>query len=283
MKIFKNPVLFKKYCLSLKKKGPLGFVPTMGCLHEGHLSLIRKARQHCRHTVVSIFVNPLQFGPKEDFHAYPRPLKADLARCRSEKTDAVFIPEPERFYGPDFSIRIDETRISQGCCGAFRPGHFSGVLTVMAKLLNCTQPDFLFMGQKDYQQCLVIKRLITNLNFPVKLIMCPTVREQSGMAMSSRNKYLSPEEKLFAARIYAALKKTRELSGQNKKPHNHREWSALQKWLFDRLRQIESFVPQYAVIGNAQNLELPDEKTKNAVALTAGFFGKTRLIDNILL
>ncbi|MBN2144955.1 MAG: pantoate--beta-alanine ligase [Candidatus Aureabacteria bacterium] len=283
MKIFKNPGSFQKYCLSVKKKGTVGFVPTMGCLHEGHLSLIRKSKKTCNKTVVSIFVNPIQFGPKEDFHRYPRPLKNDLSLCRREKADAVFIPENKGFYGDDFSIHIQETRLSSGFCGEFRPGHFSGVLTVVAKLLNCSQPDYVFMGQKDYQQCLVIRRLMQNLNFPVTLMMCPTVREKSGLAMSSRNQYLSPTEKKDAALIHQALRKTQHSYRQQTAKFRGKKWKQLRNDLRSMLRRINNFVPQYVEIVNAETLEKPDNKTEKTVALIAGFLGKTRLIDNIIL
>ncbi len=277
MKTISNPKTYQAQCLKLKKRGRLGFVPTMGCLHEGHRALLRESVKHCDFTAVSIFVNPLQFGPKEDFTRYPRPLKDDLLLCRQAGVDLVFVPEPEEFYGPDFSITVDETRVSRDYCGGSRPGHFSGVVTVMAKLLNGTQPDFLWMGQKDYQQCLVIQRLIGNLNFPVVFKMCGTVREKDGLAMSSRNRYLSPEERRAAPLIYAALKSTRALRKKEKNPE------ILSRHLHHCLNVIPGFKIAYAALADRKTLRPAVPETKNCVALAAGFLGKTRLIDNLFL
>jgi len=274
MKKISNPKWYQAQCLKLKKRGTLGFVPTMGCLHLGHLTLIRESVKHCDFTAVSIFVNPLQFGPKEDFTCYPRPLKDDLLLCKQAGVDLVFLPTPEEFYGSNFSIIMDETQVSQGYCGKSRPHHFAGVLTVMAKLLNGTQPDFLWMGQKDFQQCRVIQRLIENLNFPVVFKMCETVREKDGLAMSSRNRYLSPEERKTAPLIYAALKSTQALYRKEK------NLEKLSRHLHMCLNSIPGFKIDYAKLVDRDTLQ--EGKTKNLVILVAGFFGKTRLIDNLL-
>ncbi|EKD27511.1 MAG: pantoate-beta-alanine ligase, partial [uncultured bacterium] len=201
----------------MKNKGSIGFVPTMGCLHEGHVSLIRKSRQKCDKIIVSIFVNPLQFGPKEDYSKYPRPKNEDILICKENGVDILFLPDEKNFYSKDFSTRIDENKVSKNFCGSFRPSHFSGVLTVVANLLNIVLPDYLFLGQKDYQQCLVIKRMIRDLNFQVKVIICPTVREKSGLAMSSRNKYLSARDKERASLIYKSLVNTKRRILENYK------------------------------------------------------------------
>ena len=283
MKIFHDTKLFQKYCQGLKKRGTIGFVPTMGCLHEGHLSLIQTSTKSCDFTVVSIFVNPLQFGVNEDFSAYPRPWKEDLRLCRESGVEALLLPDEKTFYEADFSVKIEESTVSKDFCGKMRPGHFSGVMTVVAKLLHASLPDLLFLGQKDYQQCLVLKRLIRDLDFPVKVRICPTLREKSGLAMSSINKYLSPAEKENAAGIYKSLLKAKEKSLSLNHLYTKKNLTQIKNELEKGLKQIPGFTVQYADIVSAENLSPVNEKTKKAVALIAGFLGKTRLIDNILL
>jgi pantoate--beta-alanine ligase len=275
MQKISNPKSYQAHCLKLKKRGTLGFVPTMGCLHLGHLTLIRESVKHCDFTAVSIFVNPLQFGPKEDFLCYPRPMKEDLLLCKQAGVDLVFLPTPKALYGPHFSITMDETQVSRNYCGASRPGHFSGVLTVMAKLLNCTQADFLWMGKKDFQQCLVVRRLIENLNFPTVFKAYETVREKDGLAMSSRNRNLSLEARKNAPLIYAALKSTRALSRKGEK------LETLSQHLHQSLNAIPGFKIDYAKLANRDTLQEATPETKKRVALVAGFFGSTRLIDNL--
>jgi pantoate--beta-alanine ligase len=275
MKKISSPKLYQTQCLKLKKRGTLGFVPTMGCLHLGHRTLIRASVKHCDFTAVSIFVNPLQFGPKEDLLRYPHPLQEDLLLCEEAGVDLVFLPTVQEFYGPHFSITMDETQMSRNYCGESRPGHFAGVLTVMAKLLNCTQADFLWMGKKDFQQCSVVKRLIENLNFPIVFKPCETVREKDGLAMSSRNRNLSPEERKMAPLIYEALKSTRTLH-RKRKP-----LETLSQHLHERLSAIPGFKIDYAKLAHQDTLQ--EANAKNLIALVAGFFGKTRLIDNLEL
>ena len=283
MKIFKKTSQFQQFCINLKKKGTIGFVPTMGCLHEGHLSLIRQSSKKCDFTVVSIFVNPLQFGPKEDFSKYPRPRKIDLALCLKEKVDAVFLPDEKNFYPDDFSLLIEETSISTTHCGALRPGHFSGVVTVVSKLLNLALPDCLFMGQKDYQQCLVIKRILRDMNFPVKLFICPTLREKDGLAKSSRNTYLSEEERKNAPAIYEALSFIRSEYKTSCKKNTPGVWKKLNTLLVEKLKKIPGFSIQYADLVDGDSLKEITSESRKVVALVAGLLGKTRLIDNLLI
>nr|MBP7836003.1 pantoate--beta-alanine ligase [Candidatus Omnitrophota bacterium] len=206
MKIIKSPAglhnVLKKFKLSGK---PIGFVPTMGALHAGHLSLIRRARKENTIAVVSIFVNPAQFGPKEDFKKYPRPLGKDLALCRKERVDFVFLPQVKDIYGEDFSTYINVEKLSGVLCGAARPGHFRGVATIVAKLLNIVQPDVVYLGQKDAQQAVVIRKMVRDLNIPVKVKTMPTIREKDGLALSSRNAYLNRKEKVEALVLFRAL------------------------------------------------------------------------------
>lgn len=286
MKVFNNKNKFQLFCQSLQKKGSVGFVPTMGCLHEGHLSLIKNSLKTCKYTVVSIFVNPLQFGKNEDLNKYPHPLENDLKLCHELRCTAVFIPDNAHFYSPDFSIKIEETSLSKVFCGQFRPGHFSGVITVVTKLLNCTNPDILFLGQKDYQQCLIIKRLIHNLDFNVKVKICKTSREKSGLALSSRNQYLSTQDKSNASLIYQAMK-TVALQYKQKKPAKkeaitNQNINLFNKKLNKHLNNIKEFKLQYADIVCADSLGKLQPSSKKAVILVAGFFKKTRLIDNLI-
>lgn len=283
MKIFKKPLPFQEYCLHLKKKGTIGFVPTMGCLHEGHVSLIKQSSKKCNYTIVSIFVNPLQFGPKEDFSRYPRPRKLDLDLCRKEKVEAVFLPDEKTFYPEDFSLLIEETMLSTTHCGALRPGHFSGVVTVVSKLLNLSLPDFIFMGQKDYQQCLVIKRLLRDLNFPVKIIICPTLRENDGLAKSSRNIYLSEDERKKACGIYKALSLILKKYKTSSKKFTPADWKKLNSILTGELEKIPDFKIQYADLVDGESLKDISLHSKKIIALVAGMLGKTRLIDNLLI
>jgi len=217
MKIIKSPADAQKYFLYITwRRKTIGFVPTMGALHDGHVSLIRRARRENDVVAVSIFVNPTQFGPREDFKKYPRPFKRDIAICRREKVDVVFAPSPVDMYPEGFDTEISvgnmKSRISDILCGASRPGHFKGVATVVAKLFNIVCPARAYFGQKDYQQLKIIERMAEDLNFSVKIIPCPTVRESSGLAMSSRNIYLSADEKRLAPAIYKII------SGAKKDP-----------------------------------------------------------------
>jgi pantoate--beta-alanine ligase len=231
----------------------IGLVPTMGALHEGHLALIRRAREECRHVVVSIYVNPTQFGPGEDLARYPRPRRRDLALCRAAGVDLVFAPE--NLYLPDHSTYVEETECSQGRDGASRPGHFRGVATVVLKLFNLVRPAKAYFGQKDAQQIDVIRRMVRDLDVPVKLVVVPTVRDPDGVALSSRNRYLSPEERAVAVEF------ARLLQQAAKKKINP------VLWLGRQLKKAHGLKLDY--------VELAGDRLCAAVVV-----GKTRLIDN---
>lgn len=206
MDIIQSPEEMQRRALALKREGKrIGFVPTMGFLHEGHLSLMRLAREQCDVLAVSIFVNPTQFGPNEDLEAYPRDFERDEQLCAREGVDIVFYPEPGNVYADDASVRVDEKSLSTVLCGASRPGHFRGVCTVVAKLFNLVQPDIAVFGEKDAQQLRIIERMVRDLNFPVQIIRGPIVREQDGLAMSSRNKYLSEAQRSHALCLKQSL------------------------------------------------------------------------------
>ena len=200
---------------SLEAERPLGFVPTMGYLHEGHLSLLRLAREECASVVLSIFVNPLQFGPAEDLARYPRDEERDVELAREVGVDAVFVPPVEEMYPEGFTTEVRVQDLEDLLEGAARPGHFTGVATVLAKLLNLVGPDRMYLGQKDAQQAILVRRMIRDLGFPTQLVVCPTVRDPDGLAMSSRNVYLGPEERTSATVLYKALSEARESSERN--------------------------------------------------------------------
>jgi pantoate--beta-alanine ligase len=259
------------------------FVPTMGALHEGHAALIRAAREIAGangNVVVSIFVNPLQFGPAEDFSKYPRTLVEDLALCRDNGADMIFAPKSEELYPADRSIVLQETSLSQVLCGASRPGHFDGVCTVVAKLFNLVQCEDAVFGKKDFQQLAIIRRLVRDLDFNVVLHAIDTVREPDGLAMSSRNRYLSPDERAQAPALYAALKLAREAW----KNGGERDPAAL-------VNLIKSHLQQHAPLGRIDYVSAVDTVTLQPVSATteqvviaaAVFFGSARLIDNIEL
>ena len=206
MDIILQPNELQKKVLMLRQEGKkIGFVPTMGFLHEGHLSLMRIARPKCDVLVVSIFVNPTQFGPNEDLDRYPRDFENDKKKCEAEGVDILFFPTAESMYKKDASCWVDETALSKGLCGASREGHFRGVCTVVAKLFNLVQPSFAVFGEKDAQQLRIIERMVRDLFFPIKIIRAPILREPDGLAMSSRNKYLSSEEHKQALCLQKAL------------------------------------------------------------------------------
>ena len=266
-----------------RKSGtPSALVPTMGYLHKGHLSLIRQARRLASKrgkVVVSIYVNPTQFGPKEDFSRYPRDLRRDLRLCRSEKVDVVFAPKNDEMYPSAYSTFVDEESLSRGMEGASRPGHFRGVTTVVAKLFNIVQPDFAVFGAKDYQQAAVVKQMVRDLNFPLKIFVAPTVRERDGLAMSSRNKYLQGDLRQQALVLSQAIRKTQAAVRGLKSVSAARLRSELKK-LFRvtpaaRLDYVEFFDPDTLV-------PTTDVKRGTHMAL-AVFVGKTRLIDNARL
>lgn len=254
----------------------VGCVPTMGYLHAGHLSLMEEARQQADVVCVTLFVNPTQFGPNEDFETYPRDEERDLQLCRDAGVDVVFVPSPEMMYAPDASVFVDEEKLQRGLCGAHRPGHFRGVCTVVAKLFNIVQPDVAVFGQKDYQQVAIIRRMVRDLNFSVDIVMAPTLREPDGLAMSSRNVYLSESERQSALGLSFALKSLGSLGA------SHPDAEPLREQMRSVLER-HGLIVDYVAIVDADTLEPVAHVEPGNVALIAAFCGKTRLIDNRIL
>jgi len=258
-----------------KITGKVVFVPTMGALHHGHEALIRDARRLAGlkgSVVVSIFLNPIQFGPREDVASYPKPLKNDIAVCRRAGADAVFLPTVADMYGPDRSVFVDEESLSSVLCGRSRPGHFRGVCTVVAKLFNIVQPTHAIFGEKDWQQLAIIRRMVRDLNFPVEIVTAPTVRESDGLAASSRNAYLTAEERALAPLIHAAMQSAAE---KLKDP------VAIVRALVRAVEKIPGARLDYAeTVDSVTLLPLKNRKSAGRLAV-AVFLGKARLIDNI--
>ena len=281
MKVLKDFKALRRALESLRKRGrPIGFVPTMGSLHEGHLSIVRQAKRAEEAVVVSIFVNPLQFGPKEDYERYPRNLARDKKLLAREKTDFLFIPALKEFYKPDFQTSVSVKKLSQPLCGAARPTHFTGVCTVVLKLLNDVMPDTLYLGQKDYQQFCVIQQMVQDLNFPVKLKMAPIVREADGLAMSSRNAFLSPRERQEAPLLYQSL-----VEAERCVKEGLRDAEKIKKVMRAKLQRLRHGRIDYLRIVDSGTLESVIElnRTPRVLAALAVFFHRVRLIDNILI
>jgi len=257
---------------------PVGFVPTMGYLHEGHLSLVRKARAENPSLVASIFVNPTQFGPQEDFQSYPRDTKRDLALLEKEATDLVFAPSAEEMYPPRFNSWVEVGKVSERLEGASRPGHFRGVTTVCAKLFNIVQPTRAYFGQKDAQQALVIKKMVSDLNLNLEIVTLPTVREPDGLAMSSRNTYLSPEERKAALVLYQALS-----LAQKRWERGEKDAESIRQEMRNLIQKEPLATINYVSIADADTLDELDTVKLPALVSLAVKIGKTRLIDNILL
>ena len=255
----------------------VGLVPTMGCLHEGHLSLIKKAKSESSFVVVSIFVNPTQFAPHEDFSKYPRTFPDDQALCEKVGVDLIFAPSVEDFYATDASTWVDVDKVSDGLCGTFRPGHFRGVATVVAMLFNAVQPQVAIFGRKDLQQLAVIKRMVRDLHFPVKIIAHETVREANGIALSSRNHYLSASELKQAAVIPGALQKAKSLFQSGEKRS-----SIILATARDHLATEPSIALQYLTIVDSESMAVVETVTPDRCTIAlACHLGKTRLIDNL--
>ncbi|WIW50124.1 pantoate--beta-alanine ligase (plasmid) [Bradyrhizobium sp. 62B] len=260
-----------------KLDGSIGFVPTMGYLHEGHLALVQASRTRCSTTVLSIFVNPTQFGPKEDLSVYPRNFHRDERLCRDAGVNIIFAPETEEVYPSGFETFIEPGASAQPLCGPFRLGHFRGVATVVCKLFNMVQPDLAFFGQKDFQQCAVVRRMVVDLNLPIEIVTVPTVRDPDGLAMSSRNRYLSALERDRALSISRGL-----FAAQ----------AAFQEGELDPARLLSIAHQTMEEVDELQYLEIVDAETitpamgelsRPAAICVAGYIGSTRLIDNILL
>lgn len=256
----------------------IGLVPTMGYLHAGHLSLVGEARQRADEVVVTIFVNPVQFGPNEDFEKYPRDEERDLALCREAGVSAVFMPPVAGMYAPDASVYVTEERLSGGLCGAKRPGHFRGVCTVVAKLFNIALPHVAVFGQKDYQQAAVIRRMVRDLNFPLEVVVAPIMREPDGLAMSSRNVYLAGDERVRALGLSEALAAAAAAVAGGARC----DAAALRQRMCDALER-RALAVDYVEVVDAETLEPVAEARQGHVALVAAFCGRTRLIDNRVL
>jgi len=256
----------------------VGLVPTMGALHAGHAELIRTARRRCGFVVVSIFVNPTQFGPKEDFGKYPRTLEADRELCADAGADLIFAPSAGEMYPEGTLAFVEVPKLDAVLCGPRRPGHFRGVCTVVLKLLNIVRPDVAIFGAKDAQQSIILKKMVRDLDVPVEVRIEPTVREVDGLAMSSRNRYLSPAERSLAPRIFAALQ-----SVQRRVADGEADVASLQSGLLAELIAIPGAKVDYAQILDAESLEAVGQLRKPALAAVAVFLGGTRLIDNVIV
>jgi len=256
----------------------VGFVPTMGALHAGHLSLIRAARVDCSFVVVSLFVNPTQFAPGEDYQKYPRTLDADVQACRREQVDLVFAPAADVMYGGEPVTTVHVAGLTDVLCGLDRPGHFDGVITVVAKLFNIVQPDAAYFGQKDAQQAVVIKRMAAELFFPIEIAVCPTVREDDGLAMSSRNAYLTSDQRAQAAVLYAALKAAAERVARGE-----RSAAALVERITADLEAAGPCKIDYVSVVDPETLQPVDRVAAPTLVAVAVRIGSTRLIDNLLV
>ena len=257
--------------------GTVGFVPTMGYLHEGHLALIRRARAECDHVIVSIFVNPTQFGPKEDLAKYPRNLERDFSLIEPY-TDVVWTPSAEIMYPQGYQTWVEVEAVTRPLEGSMRPGHFRGVTTVVAKLFNAVQPHKAYFGQKDAQQVAVIRQMVRDLNFPLQIVVCPTTREEDGLAMSSRNVYLDPEQRKAATVLYRSLSAAKELYEKGE-----RNAEKVKGKMKEVLASEPLAEPQYVSCADYDTLEELDKIKGKALLSMAVYFGKTRLIDNFIL
>ncbi len=256
----------------------IGFVPTMGYLHEGHLSLFRIARPQCDIFVVSIFVNPIQFGPNEDFDAYPRDFERDEELCEEEKVDLIFYPNREQMYPKPFYTYINVEKLSETMCGISRPGHFQGVTTIVGKLFHIVKPHFAVFGEKDYQQLVIIKQMVQDLNLDVKILGGPIVREPDGLALSSRNKYLSPQDREKALSLNKSLKLVQTLVDEDIKS------AAMVKMQIEQyLRKVPNAAVDYITIVDADSLRPVTEVRENTLIALAVYIGNTRLIDNVVI
>ena len=257
---------------------PVGLVPTMGYLHAGHISLVREAKEKNASVVVSIFVNPTQFGPNEDYEKYPRDMEGDIELLEEEDVDVLFAPETGEMYPPDFSSRVEVTGITQKLEGNCRPGHFRGVTTVVNKLFNIVNPDKAYFGQKDAQQAVVINKMVEDLNMNLEVVTYPTIREEDGLAMSSRNVYLSYEDRQSATVLYRSLMLANDLYQQGE-----RNAETLRKDIVRLIKTEELAKIDYVSVADPVTLDELEEITGKALVSMAVKFGKTRLIDNVVL
>jgi len=256
----------------------IALVPTMGNLHEGHLSLVKLAREHAERVVVSIFVNPTQFAGGEDFDEYPRTPERDTRRLKLARVDLIFVPDVETMYpfGIDNATSVTVPALTEELCGSFRPGHFDGVTAVVSRLFSLVQPDVAVFGQKDYQQQIIIRRMTADLGFPIEIITAPTVREDDGLAKSSRNQYLSEEERAMAPILYTTISRVADAIVAGK-----RDYAALEKKAIAELQKA-GLKPEYVSVRKAGDLGEPDEAARRLVVLAAARLGEARLIDNVM-
>ncbi|MBP8910759.1 MAG: pantoate--beta-alanine ligase [Phycisphaerae bacterium] len=279
MQIAKTIAEIRKYVAQARMAGKtVGFVPTMGALHAGHVSLIEAAVRRCDYVVVSIFVNPTQFGPGEDFEKYPRPFEKDAQICERCGTHAIFAPSSEEMYPRKNLTWVTVEKLTEPLCGRSRPGHFRGVTTVCTKLFHIVGADVAFFGQKDAQQATVIRRMVADLNMPLEIVVCPTVREPDGLAMSSRNQYLSPQERSQAPVIYRALKHCEKLMQAG-----WRDAAEVAEEMKRVLSEAPDLRPEYIGIVDAESLEPCDPIRGRVLVAVAARLGATRLIDNIVV
>lgn len=256
----------------------IGVVPTMGALHAGHLSLVKAARAECDRVIATIFVNPTQFAPTEDLAKYPRTLGTDLEMLAAERVDAVFVPSEAEIYPPGFSTYVTPPEVAGSWEGAVRPTHFRGVATVVLKLLNLTRADICYLGQKDFQQVAVVKKMVTDLNVPCAIRMCPTVRDPDGLAMSSRNRYLSAVEREIGLSLSRTL-----FAAERQVRSGERNARKLSQWMQEQLTAAGVTQVDYALAADPETLEPLEEVTGSVVLLMAAKVGTTRLLDNLLV
>lgn len=279
MKIIFDPKILQKISTEIiKKNKTIGFIPTMGALHPGHLKLVKESKINNDVTIVSIFVNPTQFSPTEDLNKYPRPFEHDKKLLEKEGVDYLFYPDAKTMYPDGFQTYVTPNNLSKILEGKSRPGHFTGVTTVVLKLFNLIQPTNTYFGQKDFQQCAVIKQMIKDLNLPIVFNMIPTIRDKDGLALSSRNIFLNPQERGQALNIFKSL-----LLGKKLIEEGNRSVEFIKTKIKNYLQKYKLIRLDYIEICNQENLSSLDSVTKEAVILIAAYVGKTRLIDNVII
>ncbi|MEW5761874.1 MAG: pantoate--beta-alanine ligase [Bacillota bacterium] len=278
MEICRTVPEMRAFVRAAGNKGPVGFVPTMGYFHAGHLALMRRARQECGTVVVSIYVNPLQFGPREDFAAYPRDPERDLALAKEAGVDAVFMPSDAEMYPPGYATYVEVEGLTDKLCGRSRPGHFRGVATVVTKLFNIVRPDRAYFGEKDFQQAVVIRRLAADLNLDLEIVTVPTVRESDGLAMSSRNVYLTPAERKAARVLYRSLLRARDaiLAGE-------RDPARVSSLMAESICAEPLARLDYAEVYALPWLSDVERLEGEVLLAVAASFGRARLIDNLVV
>jgi len=277
MLVFRTVADIRLWVQSRKEIGlRIGFVPTMGALHSGHLALVERSNELADETVVSIFVNPTQFGPNEDLSRYPRPIEDDLEKCLETNVQAVFLPSPEEMYSNESFIRFQVDKLGDHLCGASRPGHFSGVVQVVNKLFNIVQPDLSVFGQKDYQQYRILERMVEEFNHPIEMVMHPTIRSVDGLALSSRNMYLNDQERVIAPRLYATMRQMAD---------HLKEYPSVAPAVKHARSELEmaGFKIDYLSVVSHVDLQPVTQIDGTSVIACAVYLGSTRLIDNIIL